>query len=597
MTAEFNVKSPIKSNHSSPFRFIVSHILRHPVTALLLVAGAFSNAYLAGVVPGALGDAFNAILLVNEQTIPLVLNSILLIIVSQTLRSALQFLRNFAAEIFAQRFERDIRDEVYSSLLGKSMSYHDRQPVGETMARVTNDVREMNLMMNPGVNLITGANMFLIMPAIYAPGILPELIIVPLFFIVAHILVQIYFVFRLHPIARDVRASFGRMNARLAESLDGLEVVKGAAQEGSEIRAFNDLADLVRDRFIAQGEFEARYLSILLFGLTVVGALFHSAILYSAGIITEGDVIAFLGLISLFQFPVFISLFTSSRLASGYASAARILEVLVTTNKLDQNVDGYSGKIGGSVQFENVSFGYNPDETSLNGISFSVKPGQTVAIVGQTGSGKSTVSKLVNRIYDVDAGRVLVDGVDVREWNLQALRSQISTIEQDVFLFSRTVAENIAFGRDGIDMDSILESAKAAQAHEFISAFPAGYDTIIGQRGMTLSGGQRQRLALARAFQTDPPILILDDSTSAIDSATEDKIQRAIWSATSGRTTLLITHRLSQIRWADHIVVLRKGQVVAQGKHEDLLQSSESYRHIFDRYSSPDAPLQPAAGG
>ena len=597
MTAEFKVESPIQSNHSGPFRFILSHILLHPVTALLLVVGAFSNAFLAGVVPGALGAAFNAILLNDERTTALVLNSVLLIIVSQTLRSLLQFLRNFSAEVFAQRFERDIRDELYSSLLGKSMSYHDRQPVGETMARVTNDVREMNLMMNPGVNLITGANMFLIMPAIYAPGILPELIFVPLLFIASHILVQIYFVFRLHPIAQDVRASFGRMNAKLAESLDGLEVVKGAAQEPGEKREFNGLAELVRDRFIEQGEFEARYLSILLFGLTIVGALLHSGALYSAGAISEGDVIAFLGLVSLFQFPVFISLFTSSRLASGYASAARILEVLVTSNKLDQNVDGYAGVVAGEIRFENVAFGYSAGETSLNDITFSAQPGQTVAIVGQTGSGKSTVSKLVNRIYDVDGGRVLVDGVDLRQWNLQALRSQISVIEQDVFLFSRSVAENIAFGKDDVDMDSIIESAKAAQAHDFISAFPAGYDTIIGQRGMTLSGGQRQRLALARAFQTDPPILILDDSTSAIDSATEDKIQRAIWSAASGRTTLLITHRLSQIRWADHIVVLRKGRVVAQGTHEELLRASESYRHIFDRYSSSDTSMLNAAGG
>ena len=260
-------------------------------------------------------------------------------------------------------------------------------------------------------------------------------------------------------------------------------------------------------------------------------------------------------------------------------------------------MQGYAGDIRGGIQFENVSFGYGAGETCLDEISFSVRPGQTVAIVGQTGAGKSTVSKLVNRIYDVGGGRVLVDGVDVRDWNLQALRSQISIIEQDVFLFSRSVAENIAFGKDDLDMASIVESAKAAQAHDFISAFPTGYDTIIGQRGMTLSGGQRQRLALARAFQTDPPILILDDSTSAIDSATEDKIQRAIWSAASGRTTLLITHRLSQIRWADHIVVLRKGRVVAQGSHEDLLRTSESYRHIFDRYASPDAPMQPAAGG
>ncbi len=597
MASEFNAQSSIKTNHSNPFRFILSHIARHPVAALLLVFGAFCNAFLAGVVPGAVGSAFDAILLMNDQTTSLVLNSVLLIIASQTLRSLLQFMRNFSAEIFAQRFERDVRDELYSSLLGKSMSYHDMQPVGETMARVTNDVREMNLMMNPGINLVTGANMFLIMPAIYAPGIDPQLILVPLFFIVSHIVVQIYFVLRLHPIAQDVRGSFGKMNARLAESLDGLEVVKGTAQENKEIKTFNGLADLVRDRFIDQGEFEARYLSILVFGLTVVAALIHSAALYRAGTIAEGDVIAYLGLVNLFQFPVFISLFSSSRIASGYASAARILEVIKSRTPLDQNEQGYIGKIQGGISFENVSFGYRNKEEVLSDISFSVKPGQTVAIVGQTGSGKSTLSKLINRIYDVDEGRVLIDGVDVRDWNLQALRSQISIIEQDIFLFSRSVAENIAFGRDDVDLGSIVESAKAAQAHEFISAFPSAYDTIIGQRGMTLSGGQRQRLALARAFQTDPPILILDDSTSAIDSATEDKIQRAIWSAASGRSTLLITHRLSQIRWADHIVVMRKGRVVAQGKHEDLLLRSESYRHIFDRYSSTEATTLGKAGG
>ena len=196
-------------------------------------------------------------------------------------------MRNFSAEVFAQRFERDVRDELYSSLLAKSMSYHDRQPVGETMARVTNDVREMNLMMNPGVNLIAGANMFLIMPALYAPGIHPDLIVIPLFFILSHIAVQVYFIKRLHPIAQDVRRHFGEMNARLAESLEGLEVVKGAAQEGKEVQTFNGLADLVRDRFIDQGEFEARYLSIFLLGITYAGGLGHAAMLFQAGTIVE----------------------------------------------------------------------------------------------------------------------------------------------------------------------------------------------------------------------------------------------------------------------------------------------------------------------
>lgn len=588
MSSEFVVKSPIKTNHKNAFRFILSHIARHPLVAILLVIGAFSNAFLAGIVPNLVGQAFDAIRMMNDQSLQIVFNLVLLIIVSQVVRSFLQFMRNFMAEVFAQRFERDVRDELYSSLLGKSMSYHDMQPVGEIMARVTNDVREMNYMMNPGVNLVIGSGMFLIMPVIFSPTIHPQLIIVPLIFMFSHIAVQIYFIRRLHPIAEAVRASFGRMNARLAESLEGLQVVKGAAQETNEVNRFNSLADTVRDKFIEQGEFEARYFSTFLLGAVFVVALMHATILYRAGEIVEGDVIAFIGQIYLFQFPVFISLFSTSRIASGYASANRILEVITAETALDQNTAGHTGKISGQITFENVDFTYGVGEDVLHNISFHIEPGQTVAIVGQTGAGKTSLTKLINRIYDATNGRVLIDGVDVRDWNLESLRSQISIIEQDIFLFSRTIAENIAFGMDDVELESIAESAKAAQAHDFIMSFPDGYETKVGQRGVTLSGGQRQRLALARAFETNPPILILDDSTSAIDSATEDKIQRAIWSATKGRTTILITHRLSQIRWADHIVVLRKGKVVAQGSHEDLLKSSESYRRIFARYDEPE---------
>lgn len=589
MSSEFVVKSPIKTNHSNAFRFILSHIARHPVAAILLVLGAFSNAFLAGVVPALIGDAFDAIRLMNDESLTLVSNAVLLIILSQAIRSFLQWMRNFSAEVFAQRFERDVRDELYSSLLGKSMSFHDMQPVGEIMARVTNDVREMNFMMNPGLNLVIGSGMFLMMPAVFAPSIHPQLILVPLIFIVLHIVVQVYFIRKLHPIAQQVRASFGHMNARLAEALDGLQVVKGAAQEDSEVTLFNGLANRVRDKFIEQGEFEARYFSTFLLGMAFVFALVHSLILFNSGQISEGDVIAFIGLIYLFQFPVFVSLFSSSRIASGYASADRILEVINAETDLDQNTAGYDEEVKGSITFENVDFSYGIGDDVLTDISFTVEPGQTVAIVGQTGAGKSTITKLINRIYDATQGRVLVDGVDVHDWNMQSLRSQISIIEQDIFLFSRTIAENIAFGKEDVEMESIIESAKAAQAHDFIMTFPEGYETVIGQRGVTLSGGQRQRLALARAFETNPPILILDDSTSAIDSATEDKIQRAIWSAAEGRTTILITHRLSQIRWADHIIVLRKGQVVAQGTHDDLLQSSESYRRIFARYDEPSS--------
>jgi ATP-binding cassette, subfamily B, bacterial len=204
-----------------------------------------------------------------------------------------------------------------------------------------------------------------------------------------------------------------------------------------------------------------------------------------------------------------------------------------------------------------------------------------VAIVGQTGSGKTSLVKLINRTYDAIGGQVLVDGVDVRDWNLASLRSQISMIEQDIFLFSRPLFENIAFGKPGASREEIIGVASAAQADEFIQQFENKYETEVGERGVTLSGGQRQRLAIARAFLTDPRILILDDSTSSIDSATEDKIQRAIAAAAKGRTTFIITHRLSQIRWADLIIVLRQGRIAAIGNHEELMKTSEAYSRIF----------------
>jgi ATP-binding cassette subfamily B protein len=222
----------------------------------------------------------------------------------------------------------------------------------------------------------------------------------------------------------------------------------------------------------------------------------------------------------------------------------------------------------------------------LKDISFTAQPGETIAIVGTTGSGKTTLTRLINRIFDTTAGRVLVDGVDVRDWNLEALRSQISTIEQDVFLFSTTLAENIAFGCPEADQEAIVHAAVEAQAAEFIERFPDGYQTEVGERGVTLSGGQRQRIAIARAFLTNPRILILDDSTSAIDSETEDRIQRAMRRISRQRTTFLITHRLSQIRWADRILVLRRGELVDQGTHEELMERSADYRRIFARYES-----------
>jgi ATP-binding cassette subfamily B protein len=334
------------------------------------------------------------------------------------------------------------------------------------------------------------------------------------------------------------------------------------------------------------GRIQAFYLPMLMFSVCWAAALFHSLTVWDGGNgpISLGQVVAFMGLMGTLRFPTFVSIFAFNLVQLGIASAERILELINTETQLDENEAGHVAPVRGDVVFDDVCFGYDPDKPVLRNVSFTANPGETIAIVGQTGSGKTTLTRLINRIFDADCGRVLVDGVDVREWNLESLRSQISTIEQDVFLFSRTLAENVAFGCPDASQDAIEQSTREAQAHDFITGFTDGYDTEVGERGVTLSGGQRQRIAIARAFLTDPRILILDDSTSAIDSATEDQIQRAMRRISSQRTTFLITHRLSQIRWADRILVLRRGEVVDQGTHDELMERSADYRRIFSRY-------------
>jgi ATP-binding cassette, subfamily B, bacterial len=579
---EFSSTIGFSTDRSSTARWLLSHVRRQTLFIVLMFLGAFGNAALAAAVPVLLGIAFNA--LQESRDMDTIAWAALAILVTQVVRAVLQLGRNFSSEVIGQRLERDTREELYVSLLGKSMTFHDRQPVGDIMARATNDVREVNRMLNPGINLVVGSANFLIMPILLAPRYHVSLILAPLFFMVTYALSLVRYLRVLDPITDRARLTFGDLNSRLAEAIDGIETVKGAAQEDEEIERFRRNARAYRDAKVEQGRIEARFLPLLLLGLTNAIGFTHSFLLSRAGTISVGDVIAYMGLLGLFGFPTFISLMAYSQVSLGFAGARRILQLINAETVLDENAGGYNEPMQGHIRFENATFSYVAGMEVVQDVSFAVERGATVAIVGQTGSGKSTLTKLINRTYDVDEGRVLVDGVDVRDWDLAALRQQISIIEQDVFLFSRSVAENIAFGCPGASRDEIIAAAKAAQAHDFIMTFAGGYDTIIGERGTTLSGGQRQRLAIARAFLTEPSILILDDSTSAVDSATEDKIQQAIARVAERQTTLLITHRLSQIRWADKVLLMRQGRVFAAGKHEELMREHAAYRRIFEQY-------------
>jgi ATP-binding cassette, subfamily B, bacterial len=540
--AEFTLQRKHTADRSTAVKWIASHAGRYWPIIIMMITGGAGNAALAAVVPVLVGDAFNQMLGANPDVAVLVPLAMIMG-GTQIVRGVLQFGRNFGAELLAQKIERDIRDELYVSLLGKSMTFHNLQPVGDTMARSTNDVREVNFMFSPGINLVVGSLMFLIMPFFFAPRYHISLILAPTLYTVAYFIALWHYLRTLSPITDEVRSTFGTMNTHLSEALDGVEIMKGAAQESAEIDRFVTNARRVRDAFVRQGDLEARFLPNLLLGLTYTIGLVHALLLFRAGTIDTGGVVAYFGLLLMLQFPTFASTFAYTQLSLGLSSARRILELINRETDLDQNTAGHTGVMRGEIEFRDVSFNYSPHPNpSPDGrgatmrMSSSSKtspsksnPGQTVAIVGQTGAGKTTLVKLINRTYDVTGGQVLVDGMDVREWNLASLRSQISMIEQDIFLFSRSISDNIAFGKPGAGPGEVEAAAEAAQAHEFIQgAFDEGYETVIGERGVTLSGGQRQRLALARAFLTDPRILILDDSTSAIDSATEDKIQRAV---------------------------------------------------------------------
>ena len=594
---EFTVANEYQYNHRSPLRWLSSHIMRYPilfVTFLLTTIGMAASQSMSAVMVGRAVDT-----VIRGAGAAALTVAALLVVSAYVAYGLFDIVNSMAIRVLAQRVERDARDELYLSLLSKSQTFHGRQRIGDLMARVTNDVQQVNQFVSPALGMTTESLLTLIIPLITIATLDFNLLLMPILFLTGLTFALRYHNQNLRPVAGMLRARFGTMNAGLAETITWIEVVKGFAQEEAEESRFRENASGYRDAFVKEGEVNARYLPLLLYGITVGLAFGPALLLYRQGAVSVGQVITYMALLGTLRSPVRFLLNTSSVVQQSIASARRILEMILTETELDQNRAGTSKAMQGEIVFARVSFSYDSEDDRqptldagsgvgsgvvLQDISFHAKPGQTIAIVGQTGAGKSTLTKLLNRTFDTTTGKVLIDGIDVREWSMDSLRAQIATIEQDIFLFSRTIAENIAFGaRETVSQAQIEKAAQEAQAHDFIMSFPQGYDTVIGERGVMLSGGQRQRIAIARAFLSDPRILVLDDSTSAIDSNTEDQIQRAMRRILEGRTTLLITHRLSQIRSADQILLMKNGRLIGHGTHDELMATSAPYRQIFVR--------------
>jgi len=581
--AEFSPESdPFeKARQKGPKRWILAHIFSgsNKLYFIIVFFTTIIAANLNSLIMIFVGNTVSDIL--DASGTNFVFNVVMILILA--LATPIMRLINYMIrEVLAQRIERDARKEFYAILLGKSQSFHDQQKIGELMARATNDVRMLNFMISPALSLILESFTNLIVPIVYIALFYPtQLLLTPILFSILFLISLRSYIKKLTPIASTLRTEFGNMNAVLNEIITGIEVVKATSNELFELKRYSKPIKAYRDAFIEQGYLQAKYLPLLFLGLALTGSLTHAIILFLLGIFDIGQIFAYVGLISMLRFSTFVSIFVFQIIRIAITGAERLLEMMNRGTEIDENPNGVKRQIEGGIKFDNVTFTYpRDDKPVLKNISFKVSSGQTVAIVGTTGSGKTTLTKLISRLYDINSGNILIDDIDIRNYSLRSLRSQISYIEQDVFLFSTKIIDNITFGKES-SLKKVKEVATQAQAHEFISELPNQFDSEVGERGVQLSGGERQRIAIARAFLSDPRILVLDDSTSAIDSETEDKIQRAIKNVQKNRTTFIITHRLSQIRWADLIIVLKHGEIVAKGTHKELLKTSEEYRNIF----------------
>lgn len=505
------------------------------------------------------------------------------------------FIQSFNAERISQNVAFDFRNELFSKIQRLSFSYHDRNQTGQLMIRATDDVEKVRLFIGQGLVLALQSVVLLLATLIVLwltnRGLtLVILPILPIAFVVFFIFGAIT-----QPLFVQVQIRISALNTVLQENLSGLKVVRAFAREPFEQQRFAATADDV----MQQGLVVARVFSFLFPIIFLIANLGQAAVLYFGGrqiidgTLTIGQWQKFSLYLAYVFFPMGQLGFIINLMSQANASAQRIFEILDTRNEVQDKPDALElREIRGDVKFENVEFRYfKGGEPVLSQVTFQAAPGQTIALLGATGSGKTTIINLIPRFYDVTGGRVLVDGHDVRDVTLASLRSNIGIVLQETTLFSGSIRDNIAFGKPEATLDQVIVAARAAAAHEFIESFPDGYDTPVGERGSTLSGGQKQRIAIARALLLNPRILILDDSTSSVDLATEYRIQQALDKLMLGRTSFVIAQRISTVVNADQILVLDRGHIVARGTHKELLESSEIYAEIYSSQLMSDAQV------
>ena len=502
------------------------------------------------------------------------------------LRLVFSVTRRLVAGRVSLGVEYDLRNRMYQHLQSLELTFFDGQQTGQLMSRATVDLQAVRFFLGYGLIFIVQSALTIVIAAAVMFAVDPGLAAVSL----APMPFVIWIAFRYgrlnRPATQEVQQRIAELTAEVEENVGGVRVVKAFAQEERQLLRFNRAVARVFDQSMVSTRLRAFYAPLIGFlpqvglaGLLFVGG--HQAI---NGSLDVGDFVAFYGYVLLLTSPMRMLGMALGMAQRAVASGARVFELLDREPTLTAPAEPVSLPSGGGrVELRDVSFGYDGGEPVLRNVSLDVEPGHTVALVGPTGSGKTTLVMLVPRLYDVEEGAVLVDGVDVRRLDPAELRREVAVVSDDAFLFSATLADNIAYARPDASEQDILRAAERAGLAELVDDLPDGLETLVGERGLTLSGGQRQRVAIARALLAEPRILILDDATSSVDATTENRIKSALAEVMRGRTTFVIAHRLSTIALADDVVVLEDGEIVARGTHDELLEDSELYREIAEK--------------
>jgi len=560
----------------------MSFLKKHWAMWLLAFVCLSASTVFSLVIPKMLGNGIDTVL--NSGRAATLIIAAGIILGSSTLRGITGYGNRYFTQVISQRVAYDLRNHLYDHLQGLSFAYFDKAQTGQLMSRATVDIEAVRAFISMGLLQILQTAFLTIGISYLLISLDWRLALMTLAFVPLMAHRAVLTSRRLRPVWLKVQRLIASLGTTLQESLSGVRIVKSFAQEKSEDKKFADDSRRLYDVQIDAAKIVAfnTPLMVFLIGAPTALVLWYGGRQVIAGNLTIGGVVQFIMYLGMLAMPIRALGMVTNMYSRSMSAGERILEIIDTTSQVKDKPDAVVlDKLKGQVSFEDVSFSYAENAPALHSINFSVQPGQLVALVGASGSGKSTIINLILRFYDVSGGRITMDGIDIRDISLASLRKNIGTAQQDVFLFSTTIRNNIAYGMPDATLEQITAAAKAAQIHDFIMSLPDGYETWVGERGHTLSGGEKQRVTIARAILKNPSILILDEITSSVDAETERLIRRAVDELIRGRTTFIISHRLPIITNADLILVIKDGQIVERGKHQELMAGNTLYRQTY----------------